>query len=116
MRSEFDDRGPADVGENDVERAIDLRQGSARGFETLCHVVQRCVAMRGLDGCGLDVDGDHLRRAQAEGAQPEHAAAAADVEDAFTAAGPLQHLLDEQPSGDMCAVAEASESELDQAG
>lgn len=113
-RSERDERAPRDVGDDDIEAAVDLAERCVRRIQAPAHAVERGIASGRLDGVRLHVDRDDARRPEREGAQPQDAAPAADVEDPLTADDPLDQLLDEHPGGGMVAAAEAAEAELDQ--
>src|SRR5690606_41052610 len=71
-----------DVGEHEVEGAVDLAQRAAVDLEPIGHLVPCRVLPGGGHGGRVDVDPHRRPRTQAERDDGEDAAAAAHVEDA----------------------------------
>ena len=115
-RCKLDDRATADVRDDDVERTLDLGQGTGPRVELTLQAVARCVPPCRLDRLGLDVDGDDPTGTEPKRAQSQHSTAATHVEHTLTPADPLDELVHDHAGRRMGAVAEAPEPELDPEG
>ena len=114
FRGELDDSRPGDVGQDDVERAVDSAQRIKRRLQAAAHTVDVCIASSRLDCIDIDVGSHDSRRAESKRTQSEDAASAADVEYPLPADDPTGKLFDDLTRGRVVAAAESAGSELDQ--
>ena len=100
----------------ELPRRIELgRGGFGNGDHPTTGLLVDALAVR-IEGGErvLDVDRHHVRRPEAECTQPEHAAAAAGIEDPLPTLDPKGQRIDEQSRRRMVSVAESPPAELDQ--
>ena len=98
-----------------TSNASSISASGARVASTcVLHAVEGGVASGRVDGVGLEVGGHDARRPESQRAQPEHAAAAPDVQDSLATLDPRHQLFDHQPRRGMLATSEAPDADLDQ--